>query len=46
MTFDNQKKKKKKEKSIMEKELMALIQAALRSCLQQAINDVMKELNI
>lgn len=40
-----EKKKKKKDRSIIEKELMQLIQVSLRKCIDEALDDVLKDLN-
>ncbi len=46
MTFDNQKsKRKKKDQSVIEKELLAILRSSLKACLDQALNEILKDFN-
>lgn len=38
-------KKKKKNQSIIEKELMSMLQAGLKNCIDQALDEVLKDFN-
>lgn len=42
---DNRRKKKKKDRSILEREFMAFLQASLKACINQALDDVLKDFN-
>ncbi len=46
MSKEEDKKKKRKERqSIIEKELFAMLQSSLKACLDQALDEVLKDFN-